>query len=512
MITSDFALIATMTATAVTITFLMSKLLAKPVLNHALKKAGPGIQEFRNGRYSDYATTDVGIDQSLEDFRKIIYESDELRLAAIAQAEKMKIPQKGKPQSFNDLKKSMEEMDDGFQGLVRMATNKRTMTLLRDKAALHVMKDGSIIIDNIKATIIMDQMYPPPFVPITGSDLADHTGDMIHETVAEHMAGQVVETLLVPGVLSGAKAVWREAGMLINDETSWDEAWENGLAPALTTTGATIAAYSLDVILCLGIPVFVTCTRLFMGWLNKLSLKDKTNEDWELLKKYLDQIQTRKNSAITKINDVVANDFGSLPEMLKKVPNFRQAGETKSFLDKLEAAYIQDQLVIYWNMSNACDNKIQALPKRTLVDKFFRINRSAEIAVLYQQSYYEMVDQNKFKTKSVINAMKTSPELMGAIFKEKDTLLQNGQTMTMLSRLFRKMPTMMQDYQQSVEDWKANFSNRWQTGMSNLRNISNTEATEVKALEKNLLPYTRPLRDRIRGNLTRMGQDPALCP
>ena len=341
-----------------------------------------------------------------------------------------------------------------------------------------------------------------------GEKIADHVPDALLQA-----ADVVSDFMIVPGMLSGAKSLFREIDMLTSSETTFGAAWKNGIAPTVARSGLVAAGLSLDAA-CGGMTFgLFTIGGYFLGKLIKdAGPKEDIDSDLDLLKPYLQQIGDRKKQALLAVNDSVARNFAALPGAIKDCPKLVDETKVRQVMQRvgdcttLDAARAADQI------RTTSQSVISALPKRNIIDKILGIDRSAVVALQYRKAADEVVAHFNNQADKIKSATSLKDDAKTVTLLKQGHIFINGPLQKELQALPDKVPAMARSYKESVEAWEKRCADIWTAGNENVTKVSTNEYQEVQVLTSKLASPMAPIRQRIRANLRRLGVDQDKCP
>lgn len=511
--------------TVALVTFgMVKKYVREPVLERALQEGKNGVQNFEQSVRSTFTPLQNNQAKTLVNFKDVVCESKELCKQAAENSKKIKFPEAGEVKSISEIKDKITIVTDAMNNLFDPTKMKFRVQHVVQKAGLHMVKNSNDILAVVGVSTILNN---PPFNPITSgdavnaSDLADtsdlpHIGhDMLGGIVSDELLDTAVETagfLLLPGVLSSTKSIFREFDMLANNETSLGDSLKNGIIPTAGGLAATAIGFKID--LAFGGALFGIPTAI--GWLagrfiKKSGAKADLKSGLESLGYYQEKIQTRKNEAVYTISESISDNFKDFPEMVKNCPSFSSQKNVMQFMDRMAVAYELDTKKSMDNAKNLCQEHVEKLPKRNWVDKALGINRSEEIKKMYQQSCSDMT-MVMAQSSSNFKKIASADHEKAAITLMDGKHLANGQVSSLVNALSQEFPTMVDSHYSAIDKWKQSCADTWKNGTEAVRSVSNVENEKVDSLVTEHTPRMKELRQEIRNNLRRLNMDVNLCP
>lgn len=483
------------------VTLGLAPVIRRRILNKARHKAQESIQAFRQSTYTQvkYARLNTGQLKAITDFSNLAKEAELLNQEARKEGGKFKIPASGSNQSLKKSDAQLEVMANAMKSVIEKADKQNLFKSFVAHEGVELLKKNAAM--GMGLTIASLPLMEDLTTVITGHDVVGD--DLLHDLFSPD--DLLTGLASVPGLFSGARALFKETKMLANGETSFGDSLWNGILPAAGRMTLQAIGTSIDIAFggsTLGLGTLI-------GWaagklLQRQNPKDSIENDMKELKPYLNRVVDQNTIGIRNINSCIHDNFKSFPNLFQSIPVFGSIAKPKQFVADLAKAKFQDSAAVYKKVEDSCAEIIEKLPARGWKDKLFNIDSRTAVAELFTQERDTIFQEMKKANYDFLEMTQDHNLSMLAQYMSQQEFTANGQVMTVLENLPGALPEMAVQYRATLAVWKKACEEMWSQGTEKVTNTTKKQEAALGEVKKQVRPNVREIQERIHANMRRL--------
>lgn len=314
----------------------------------------------------------------------------------------------------------------------------------------------------------------------------------------------------VPAATFALKSVFREFTMLMNDETSFQDAIFNmGCAVAIKAVAVKIGGIigaSLDgMTLGLSSGIFTVgmsyVATQISNWITEEYNKGLQKE----LKKLEDEIEACGKNVLSTINTAVKEFNKEFIQRINACPDINDEISLKEFIEEIKEVYSQGYERAERTLSDNTKKAIESLPENSWKHKLLFIDPRKAVKKLYLEEQRTITSYHSGLVHNLTLAAEMHAE-EGIGFLIRDVVFDTPETEAALKKIETVIQTCAENYSQSLSIWEEEIIAFRKAGIEKIAVIVERERTYYERFIAERKPLMLKLLKRIKANNKRQGK------
>lgn len=530
---ADTQIIAASFAAAVGAGFTLREVFKRAVIGKACRVTAQKIKDFKTA-HSGITPMPPDRKASADVLRDTILAAHKMRAEKMEDAKKIKLPNPKIPMDLPELQATFEANRGLFLKSLK-TTYKYKIKHLYIEAVAHKINASQGLqgtfdfaqnigekvhpdLDFIDGKIVeaLDALGATDFGAKIGHEFVqafEPLQQFVHDNIPhiEPLLGQLGDALhgmadtlhAFPGIWSAAGTIKDEIKMMLNNETSFEDAIENGIGPALMKIVALKAGIALDSVT----GATGAFTTLFSA-ITRTVLNDKLMEKNEKLRaefnEIIDEIKRCHDRILRHINQKAREFEESFARLIEQCPNIDEEPPLKIFIDELKQVFALSFSLAERTLAELIAREIENIPEDTDLEKILFIRKREAIKRMYLQAERELYTMHENLINNFTLAAERSPE-EALDYMMKNVVFDRPETMTVLQKIEAVIEATTQTYLVSLAKWETSLLELRKKGEEEMAKVIKEQVAIYDEFVEERKPCLHEINNKIKLNNRRLG-------